>query len=511
MQRSLFGSARRSSSRLGATAASLCGLLLAGACDPRQVAVFSVKDPPENSGLGVYYQLDGGPIKGAAVRQEDAGGRVNQFGIDVPVDTTGKLTAYLFGYHSGSPCSSSKGVGDVTLSGKYKQDVSVAMMPTVANSCVSLTEPVSFPNKPALWAMGPKEVWLAGDQGVVVRWDGTFYQTVPLASALVDKLNKKELTRWNAVFGWSSNDVWLAGDQGVIGHWDGTIISLIPLSNAMPQWMPFGAPDWRGLTGGSSVLKDVWFVGSNGHFGYVGQNGTSVDANKWNCADYAAVNPVTPNIRTYTENFNAISCTTTPAYDCWAVGDKGLVVEFYNDTINIPKRFNCIDYSMIRDTTTSNVLKPVTASNLNGVWNGQNVRRMPTAYEVRVAGQGGTIVRGVPGVTMTRNIATLLPTEDEDYSTAVKGIANVDLTSIFGTGVDNLYVTGKNGTLLQWKINTKPMPMENVFTLIPTGINADFSSGSASTAQDIVIAGPAPVMGGPARLVYRGPLYMPIN
>lgn len=94
-----------------------------------------------------------------------------------------------------------------------------------------------------IWGSAPNDVWIVGSAGTIVHWSGEARTTV--ASGTNNDLH--------AVLGFGANDVWAVGDEGTIVHWQGS------------AWASSSSPSPRALLGlwGASA-RDLWSVGENG-------------------------------------------------------------------------------------------------------------------------------------------------------------------------------------------------------------------------------------------------------
>ncbi len=98
-----------------------------------------------------------------------------------------------------------------------------------------------------VFGTGPKDVWVVGNDGLVVQYDGTSWKKHTTGSS----------TYFQAVWGSSASDVWVVGnpifksDESIL-HWDGTTWKKAP----PPHNSTFNAVWGTGA-------KDVWAVGSS--------------------------------------------------------------------------------------------------------------------------------------------------------------------------------------------------------------------------------------------------------
>jgi hypothetical protein len=59
-----------------------------------------------------------------------------------------------------------------------------------------------------IWGSGPNDVWVVGDAGAILQWDGNSLAIVP--SGITNSLR--------AIWGSATNDLWAVGDNGTILH-----------------------------------------------------------------------------------------------------------------------------------------------------------------------------------------------------------------------------------------------------------------------------------------------------
>ncbi|MFO0575049.1 MAG: hypothetical protein U1A78_13760 [Polyangia bacterium] len=201
----------------------LCGggsLLSAAGCGDRQVVVVSVTGRPDPvSGLGVYYRVDpdGGPLRFGGLKP--ANGIVpnyDLFGISLDRGVSGTLSIDVYAHQDGSPCIRSRGHADVALSGDPKQQAEVVMAPVQAACDTSFPGGV-FPKNAKIWGSAIDDLWIVGDGGAIVRWNGVYLETVPLPEPL--KMARPQLPNFRAVSGSGARNVWIVGDQGTVLRW----------------------------------------------------------------------------------------------------------------------------------------------------------------------------------------------------------------------------------------------------------------------------------------------------
>lgn len=133
----------------------------------------------------------------------------------------------------------------------------------------------------AVWAESETSVWVVGDKGTLLHYDGTSWTAQPAVTQenLLDvwgttasdlwvvgeagtllrydgkqwtKLTVATTAPLRAIWGSSRDDVWMVGDAGVVLRWDGRAVS--------PVEVP-AHPAFYGVWG--SGASDVWIVGDN--------------------------------------------------------------------------------------------------------------------------------------------------------------------------------------------------------------------------------------------------------
>lgn len=112
----------------------------------------------------------------------------------------------------------------------------------------STTEPATFQG---VWGFSLNDVWVAGKQGRLLHWDGTFWSDHSV----------NETDELNAIWGAASDDVWALGfdsasSSGLALHWDGA------------QWSRrAGNTENRYLGMSGNAGDDIWAVSEQGYLG----------------------------------------------------------------------------------------------------------------------------------------------------------------------------------------------------------------------------------------------------
>ena len=110
-----------------------------------------------------------------------------------------------------------------------------------------LPEQVTFS---AVWGSSPTDVWLAGEGGALLRWDGTAWSAV--ASGTESALR--------ALAGTSAKDIWAAGLDGTLLHFDGSSWSAKQSNGA--SWSFASGPNERPIYALFALPGSLWAGGS---------------------------------------------------------------------------------------------------------------------------------------------------------------------------------------------------------------------------------------------------------
>ena len=96
----------------------------------------------------------------------------------------------------------------------------------------------------AVWGSGPSDVWMAGDRGTMLHFNGTTVSAVPSGSTA-------DIT---AIRGRSATEIWALTSDGTILRWDGTTWTA--------SVQPTAQPLYSILMG--STAATTWVVGGRG-------------------------------------------------------------------------------------------------------------------------------------------------------------------------------------------------------------------------------------------------------
>lgn len=443
----------------------LCGL---ASCEDRQVLLVTVENqPPGLSSMGAYYRLNGGPWNGIGIRNPQ-----ERFGLELPVGQSALLDLQLFAYRNGIPCSIASSAGSVELPGKYRQDLSLKLAPSESR-CVSASEPADFPTtKMSVSALASNDVWIVGEAGKVLHWDGSQYSKIPLPTEF-----RQKPPDWNAVVAIGPADAWMVGSEGAVAHYAGGVLTKMA---SMTDGTGNPAATWRSITVVDSNKRDLLFVGTAGNLGYIAPGSNVVSVSQLRCRP-----PSTTTVTPISEDMNAVYCAKGGPIDCWFVGAGGTIAQLYSN-LTAPVS-NCIRYPS------------PTTNELTGVF--ETVTGTPSRIDIRIVGKGGVVIRGVSSATqmigftdVSNNYASYLPAS----------VRSSDLNAIAGTSASDLWVVGSSGLLLSWQDTPHPPSGQMPFSVRAIGLSGSLTSVSSNN-DGLFIGGSMRTLG------YLGPLFTPVQ
>lgn len=153
----------------------------------------------------------------------------------------------------------------------------------------------------AAWAASPDDVWLVGDHGSLLHYDGASFTSH----------NLPEHTGLRAVHGSAADDVWAVGDDGHVFHYDGQSWRSQDVSELIGGGVE---PSAGGLYGIFAAAPDaVWAVGTSGVSALV----LFYDGERWQNQLDAPLSQQTLR-----------AVWGVSAARAWAVGDKGVILSF---------------------------------------------------------------------------------------------------------------------------------------------------------------------------------------
>ena len=463
-------------------AGSLLSLATLGGCENRQVAVIFLKNRSESAtALGAYYKLNEPTFRSSGVQ-----GNLDRFGIEAQLGTTGDLEVQVFSYANEVPCSLNSGNGTVKLPGEYRQNLTLDLA-TTTSTCIGAAEPVDFPKQNmAVWARAANDIWVVGDGGRVLRWNGMVWSKVALPANLT-----AFPPNWQTIVGTTRGEILIAGTNGNVVRWNPTskVLESLNISPLAVGSLPTPLT-WRAASAGLPSQGDVYLAATGGLVGYYNPAfGSFVAPGYYDCltAPYPDLNDISCTGVTLTTG------STLP--DCWAVANSGLLMRG-------------TDY---RVTGKNCALFPTgVTSNLRGVWVGANASA--SRLDVRVVGERinpttSTILRSVTTIGSTPPI----PTSFTSYVPYLPSGFVADFYAIGSTvdrngntTTDQVWVSGRNGVVLRW--DDSPLAPGSIipFSLITTRLQSNFDRLSAIPMGMLTT-------GSGGALFYAGSLFTPTN
>lgn len=289
----------------GACTGPTCTLTLEGPAqvEARFVPVYRVAVGKGGAGGGTVISDPAGIDCGASCAADHASG------TKVKLVARADSRSYFAGWSGGcvglDPC-------EVTLTAPLS--VTATFQPKQCSAAgVCWENPVPHGNAlNDIWLSPGGDVWVVGDYGQVMRWNGSTLTTVP--SGTTENLR--------LIWGASATDIWVVGDNGSILRWNGTAFSRFT-----------GVPGYVTAIMGFSA-NDVWLVGS----GIYRWNGSAVSS---------MPNPTGTTL-------NAV--WGTAANNLWAAGYNGGLI-----------RFDGMTWTKVSTGITQNI-SALWGSSANDVW-----------------------------------------------------------------------------------------------------------------------------------------------
>lgn len=184
-------------------------------------------------------------------------------------------------------------------------------------------------NKPRInqiWGSQDKDVWAAGNDGMMLHWDGTIWGRVPVPTG-------NDLL---AIWGASDKDIWAVGEAGVVIRWDGMTWARVTTP----------VPD-------TAALNDIWGT-SGSNIWAVGDRGVLIHYNgsAWGAYNLPIIN-------------NLLTVWTGSSTDAWIGGDLGLLLHWDGTAWAGVASGNSQPFTHIRGTATNKVWA---AKQNNEIW-----------------------------------------------------------------------------------------------------------------------------------------------
>jgi len=355
------------------------------------------------------------------------------------------------------------------------------------NTWSRISPPAAGQTLSAVWASGPRDVFVGG--AGVFKWDGTEWTDLqaPLSTVLglwgtgpddVLAVGNGDIAHWNgatwttelrddslyirSVWGSGPNDVFAAEGDGIL-HWDGTSWSYVHNETDLISIWGSGPSDvfvvgnekvihWDGtswiplLTRFGSFFEGVWGTGPDnayavGDLGFIHLTGSS-----WSSASTPAPTSVAAPIH--------LASWQSEAGDLYAVGidagpgvpDRSGILEHWDGT-----RWERIDVGFTPPLwgvwgTRSGELFAVgdRGAIVHGTGPTAPVRPSPTGTNLR-----GVWGSGPDDVFASGDDGTILHWDGATWQQMTSGV-NVALAGIWGNGPGNVFVVGDEGVIVHW-------------------------------------------------------------
>ena len=307
----------------------------------------------------------------------------------------------------------------------------------------------------AVWGTSSKDVWVAGDYGVVGHYDGSswnFYYSGDSMTGLYEDLYR--------LWGTSSSNVYAVGEYGTIirfngTHWEpvaaGVCSNEKPKVAAQPSPSPTATPIW--LT--DSDLYDIWGFSSSDIY-VVGENGFvgHFNGNEWE------------NVSPEVSSARAPKAKDGVDIDIWAVkglsgsnmffaGDYGAIAYYNGSTATLLTQYQFFGFIDLFSLSASNTYS-CGIEGFIGHYNGSKWTQIYGWPQELIDSKKKTAAEPTP--------------EPTDYP---------DLTGIWASSTSNIYAVGENGNVIHF----------NGTTWDTTVLNPDLSGNNEYLFQPLNIHG----------------------
>jgi hypothetical protein len=263
--------------------------------------------------------------------------------------------------------------------------------------------PLPYPGElQAVRVLGNGEVWVAGETGLLIRWDGTRWSQVPTGTSQVLR----------ALWSSSDTDVWAVGDAGTVLRWNGSALSAVPSGTTASLRAVWG----RGP-------QDVWVVANDGAI------------LRWNGTAFAQAHKAAAALN---------GVVGTASGELWAVGASGQVLRFDGarwaaETSGTTTELTAVDVAPNNEVWA--VGNGTVLRRLQGTWYAVPVPEGVSAFtrltlwvtpegQVRVGTYGGSVYR----------YAT-------DRWTFVADRGDDEVRALHGRTGDDMWMVGLNGSI----------------------------------------------------------------
>jgi len=277
-----------------------------------------------------------------------------------------------------------------------------------------------------VWTDGPTDVWVVGDGGLILRYDGTSWHKIPSGTQ----------ANLNSIWGPSGTDLWAVGASGTALHWNGS------------SWQPDTGPNLNSgvldfcCVWGSSAT-DIWAAGT--HTSPTQYVLSHFESGKWTRdaptqmprrmvpqalagvreMGNSTVLVVGPTVLAKTDSngypgtITAIPVSTMPMGG-WLMAGPVAITVGQNGSIQQSTNFTLANYLAVVSPTTAN---------LRGIWGS-------TDGTLIAVGENGTTIASPQNLWSTEAPVT-----------------NAHLNRVSGTDLGNVWAVGESGTILTRTLN----------------------------------------------------------
>ena len=283
---------------------------------------------------------------------------------------------------------------------------------TVAESWQRVNHSVTTDHLNAAWGASDSDVWVVGDKGVILRFNGNTWAKVSAPTG----------SNIKAIWGSSANDIWAVGKDGVILRYQGS------------SWVQVSSPTILELSSiwGSSV-NDIWAVGKDKVLHYDGGNWTL----------QPLPNPPNPD-----KPWDLKGVWGLAANNVWVVGHDGAIFHFNGTSWTVQPSPVGDNLKAVRGRWGQEVWvvgdKGVQIFTTGAAWS----RHSPTLTKLNLkalwahAGQ----MWAAGGVKEGGNV---ILHHDGSAWRAIEAPGSAELRGVWGFASGSVWVVGKDGTLIR--------------------------------------------------------------
>ena len=288
-----------------------------------------------------------------------------------------------------------------------------------------------------LWASGPNDIWGVGNGGVVQRFTGVKWESVPSTTSNF---------LWG-VAGSGSSDVWMVGEGGDVLTWDGSSLKMLPAKASTSMHAVYvERPTGR-----------IWVAGRDGRVEYCERP----------CTAWISAGP--PDVTSYFYDIAGTGPT-----DIWAAGADGMVWHW-----------NGVAWAEVKTGVTS-TLYAIFIRTPNDIWfsgdggtvlhwNGLSMRTLsggiPTLNDIWGSAPDNLWAVGIAG--------SIYHYDGKTWQAVKSGVSN-ELTSVWGSSASDIWAVGSEVILhydgKAWERPTGKQKPQAIPTDIPVVWGTDQSN-----------------------------------